>query len=247
MCEPPSTCTLTILRDPAAIKRGAQALSWHPDGSGRLAVAYSVLEFQRQLPGMPATSYVWNVANPSAPEASLAAPVPLVTLGFNLKDHNLIGAGQYNGQVTFFDLRKGAAPVDASPVQHSHHAPLHDFAWTQSKAGSELMSTSTDGSVAWWDLRKLGEPLERLTLRERGGEAVLGGMCLEYSPPVGPTKFMVGTDQGTILAGNRKAKQPADRITASYTGGVRGWAWQPAGAWHMCVPALSTQHTAHST
>ena len=223
LSEPPSTKTLTILRDPARVRRGAQSISWHPDGSGKLAVAYSVLEFQRQPAGMPASSHVWDVANPNAPEATLAAPVPLVTLAFNLKDHNLVGGGQYNGQLTFFDLRKGPAPVDSSPVEHSHRDAVHDFAWTQSKTGSELMSTSTDGSVLWWDLRRLGEPLEALTLRERGGgeaAAVLGGMCVEYSPQAGPTKFMVGTEQGTILAGNRKAKNPQDRITGSYTGGL---------------------------
>lgn len=198
--EPPSTRTVTILRDPARVRRGAQAISWHPDGSGKLAVAYSVLEFQRQPVGMPATSHVWDVANPSAPEATLTAPVPLVTLAYNLKDHNLVGGGQYNGQVTFFDLRKGGTPVDATPVERSHHDVVHDFAWTQSKTGSELMSTSTDGSVLWWDLRKLGEPLEALTLRERGGgdaQPVLGGMCVEYSPQVGGGAGW-GQLQGTI-------------------------------------------------
>ncbi|PSC71021.1 dynein intermediate chain axonemal isoform B [Micractinium conductrix] len=219
LSEPPSTKTLTILRDPSGARRGAQALSWQPDGSGKLAVAYSVLEFQRQPAGMPAASHVWDTANSRAPEATLAAPVPLVSLAFNLKDHNLVGGGQYNGQVTFFDLRKGSQPVDATPVEHSHRDAVHSFAWTQSKTGSELMSTSTDGTVLWWDLRRLGgEPLESLTLRERGGEAVLGGMVVEYSPQAGPTKFMVGTEQGAILSGNRKAKNPQDRVTGSYTG-----------------------------
>lgn len=130
--EPPSTRTLTILRDPAGVRRGAQAISWHPDAaSGRLAVAYSVLEFQRQPAGMPAVSHVWDVHSPGAPEASLAAPVPLVTLAFNLKDANLVGGGQYNGQVTFFDLRRGAAPVEATPVEHSHRDAVRAFVWTQ--------------------------------------------------------------------------------------------------------------------
>lgn len=67
-----------MLRDPARVRRGAQAVSWHPDGLGRLAVAYSVLEFQRQPEGMPTHSYVWDVANPNTPEATLAPPIPLV-------------------------------------------------------------------------------------------------------------------------------------------------------------------------
>ena len=43
-------------------------------------------------------------------------------------------------------------------------------------------------------------------------------MCLQ----AGPSKFMVGTEQGTILAGNRKAKTPGDRTTGSFTGGQVG-------------------------
>ena len=43
--------------------------------------------------------------------------------------------------------------------------PVYDFAWLQSKTGSELMSVSSDGQCLWWDVRKLGEPLETLTLK----------------------------------------------------------------------------------
>ena len=151
-----------MLRDPARIKRGAQAISWHPDGLGKLAVAYSVLEFQRQPEGMLAHSYIWDVASPNAPEATLAPAAPLVSVAYNLKDQNIVGGGQYNGQFAYFDLRKGAGAVDATPVEHSHRDPVRDFAWTQSKTGTELMSASTDGSVLWWDLRKLAEPVETL-------------------------------------------------------------------------------------
>ena len=47
---------------------------------------------------------------------------------------------------------------------------------------------------------------------------VLGAVSLDYSPQAGPTKFVVGTEQGLIIAGNRKAKSAADRIGTSYTG-----------------------------
>ena len=32
----------------------------------------------------------------------------------------MLGAGQYNGQFAVFDTRQGAAPVDATPIEHSH-------------------------------------------------------------------------------------------------------------------------------
>ena len=53
---------------------------------------------------------------------------------------------------------------------------MYDFAWLQSKTGTECMSVSTDGSVLWWDIRKLGEPTESLVLKERGSDTVLGAM-----------------------------------------------------------------------
>lgn len=169
LSEPPTAKTLTVLRDPSQIKRGAQAISWHPDGSAKLAAAYSIFEFQKQPDGMSAHSYVWDIHNPSNPDITLMPQMPLVSLAYNLKDHNIVGAGQYNGQFVFFDVRKGSSAVDSTPIEHSHRNPVHDFSWTQSKTGTELMSCSTDGSVLWWDLRKLGEPLESLVISQYYG------------------------------------------------------------------------------
>ena len=47
---------------------------------------------------------------------------------------------------------------------------MYDFAWLQSKTGTEAMSAASDGSVMWWDIRKLAEPTETLTLTELGSE-----------------------------------------------------------------------------
>lgn len=54
---------------------------------------------------------------------------------FNLKDSNLIGAGQYNGQFTVYDMRKGTSPVDTTPIDISHRDPVYDIAWLQVKGG----------------------------------------------------------------------------------------------------------------
>jgi dynein intermediate chain 2 len=54
--------------------------------------------------------------------------------------------------------------------------------------------------------------------REKGSETLLGGVSLEYDPAAGPTKFMVGCEQGSVLSCNRKAKNPADRVGSSYAG-----------------------------
>lgn len=48
-------------RDPNLIKRTATHLSWHPDGSKKLAVAYSSLEFQQSTKDMSYESYIWDL------------------------------------------------------------------------------------------------------------------------------------------------------------------------------------------
>ena len=38
--------------------------------------------------------------------------------------------------------------------------PVYEVAWLQGKTGTEAMTASSDGTVRWWDTRKLAEPTE---------------------------------------------------------------------------------------
>jgi len=60
-------------------------------------------------------SFIWDIGNPNSPEMKLYLSSQILSLKYNLKDQNLLGCGLYNGQFSFFDIRKGAAPVDVSP------------------------------------------------------------------------------------------------------------------------------------
>ena len=86
----------------------------------QVAVAYSTLEFQQQPDNSPMSSYIWDVSNPNTPDFELTPQSQLTSINFNLKDTSLVGAGQYNGQFAYFDMRKGSMPVEASPIEHSH-------------------------------------------------------------------------------------------------------------------------------
>lgn len=218
--EPPSAKTINVFRDPNEIKRTATHLSWYPDGSRKLAVAYSNLEFQRSSPNTSFDSYIWDVENPNKPELTLKPVSPLVCLEYNPKDSHVLVGGCYNGQIAYWDTRKGSHPVEMSPIEQSHRDPVYKTIWLQSKTGTECFSSSTDGQVLWWDTRKLGEPTEKLVLdpsRKLNIENALGGISLEYEPTM-PTKFMVGTEQGQIISCNRKAKTPGEKIVCLYPG-----------------------------
>ncbi|KAL3983464.1 E3 ubiquitin-protein ligase [Sarotherodon galilaeus] len=216
--EPPSAKTVNVFRDPNEIKRTVTSLSWQPDGGRKLAVAYSCLEFQKSSKDMSLDSYIWDIENPNRPEMMLKPASPLVCLDYNPKDSHTLVGGSYNGQIVFWDIRKGNQPVEFSSLEHSHRDPVYKIIWLQSKTGTDAFSASTDGQVLWWDVRKLAEPTERLVLdpsREGNLDQALGAISLEFEPTM-PTKFMVGTEQGLVISCNRKAKTPAEKIVCTY-------------------------------
>lgn len=218
--ESPAAKTINKFRDPNGVKRTVTSLSWYPDGASKIACAYSNLEFQRNLPEASYASYIWDFENPNKPDQVLKPSSPMVCLEYNPKDSHVLAGGCYNGQIAFFDTRKGSHPIDVTPIEHSHTDPVYKVLWLYGKTGTECFSTSTDGQVLWWDTRKLSEPTESLPLdptREMLPENVVGAYALEFEPTM-PTKFMVGTEEGTIISCSRKGKLPQDKIGNTYSG-----------------------------
>jgi dynein intermediate chain 2 len=95
-----------------------RSISWHPEGGKKVAIAYSILQFQQQPADMSLSSYVWDVSNPNYPDLELVpasgalpsassfanldplkrgACAALVCLEYNIKDPHLILGGCYNG------------------------------------------------------------------------------------------------------------------------------------------------------
>ncbi|KFV15406.1 Dynein intermediate chain 2, axonemal, partial [Tauraco erythrolophus] len=182
--EPPSAKTINVFRDPNVTKRTATRLSWHPDMCKKLAVAYSSLEFQQNMKDMSFDSYIWDLENPNKPELVLKPSSPLVCLEYNPKDSHVLVGGCYNGQMAYWDTRKGGLPVEVSTMEVSHRDPVYGAVWLQSKTGTECFSASTDGQVLWWDIRKLSEPTETLVLditRKGLLENALGAVTLELA------------------------------------------------------------------
>ncbi|KAJ4458609.1 putative Dynein intermediate chain 2; axonemal [Paratrimastix pyriformis] len=203
-------CLLT-LKDPNKVKRSAAMISWHPDERGRIAVAYAVSQFQRQPGEMSPASYIWDLENPNMPITEMQPVSPLVSLQFNYKDTHIIVGGSYNGVIW-------PLAYESSPIEKCHRDPVYKVQWLQSKTAMELASVSTDGRVMWWDLRRMAEPTEVLDLVNKADGSMLGGVSLDYDPALGPSKFMVGTEQGLALLCNRKAKSAAEKIAQPFPG-----------------------------
>ncbi|NXY25491.1 DNAI2 protein, partial [Atrichornis clamosus] len=218
----PLLAALSPQRDPNVTKRMVTHLSWHPDDNKAVAVAYCSLDFQDNRKDMSFDSYIWDLESPYSPELTLKLSSPVVTLEYNSKDwHHLLG-GCYNGQIVYWDTRKGGLPMEITPVELSHRDPVYGACWLPSRTGTECFTASTDGQVLWWDIRKLSQPSERLILditREEQLKNALGAISLEFASTM-PTKFLVGTEQGTIIGCNRDAKTPPDKIANIFSGHI---------------------------
>ncbi|MBN3308661.1 DNAI2 protein, partial [Amia calva] len=209
-----------VFRNPNDVKYMATSLSWHPDGSQKVAVACSSLEFLGIPNHMSCDSYIWDAENPSEPEMTLKPESPLVSLEYNPKDFHILVGGCYNGQIAYWDPRKGSQPVGMSTMEQSHKDPAYKVLWSPSKTGTFTMSASTDGQVLWWDIRNLSEPTESLVLdpTKRGNlDSALGAVSLAMDPTV-MTRFMVGTEEGLVVSCNRNAKTPTEKIVCTYSG-----------------------------
>ena len=59
---------------------------------------------------------------------------------------------------------------------------MHTLITSCLDVGSDVFSTSTDGQVLWWDIRKLVEPVEKLQLEYANYKPgqLLNGIVLEY-------------------------------------------------------------------
>ena len=220
--EVPSARTLTVLKDPhTKYHRSASYVSWYPvdiDGGRKIAVAYSILDFQKQPNDLPLSSYIWDITQPHAPDFEIKALSQLCCIQYSPKDPNILCGGHYNGQIAYWDTRKGHNAVEVSPVENSHKDPLWDVAWIRSKTGTECLSVSTDGYALFWDIRRLGEPIQKVLLKDKVNQNVHGAMSLSYNATAGPGKFMVGTETGAAIACNKTAKNPVDMVGALYPG-----------------------------
>jgi dynein intermediate chain 2 len=106
--EPPSAKGLAKFRDPNEMKRTATSINWNPDNPDKIAVSYSIMNFQDPRfmnDRMPVDSYLWDINNPNVPEVTLTPASALCCLRYNKNPDTLVG-GCYNGLITFFDIRK---------------------------------------------------------------------------------------------------------------------------------------------
>ncbi|KAF9802987.1 hypothetical protein SFRURICE_012232 [Spodoptera frugiperda] len=139
--------TVNVYREPDG-RRPIRSLSWQADGGAKLAVAHADIELTRNSRN-PQYSYIWDIENANAPELVIKPPQPLLDLIYNPRDPHLIIGGMMNGQVGWWDTRKGGDPAGVCPPHVAHRDIARNVLFINSKIGAEFFSSSPDGVVKW--------------------------------------------------------------------------------------------------
>ena len=105
--------------------------------------------------------------------------------------------------MTWWDTRTRDSMT--APMSVSHTEPVYSITWTASKTGTELMSSTEDGLVKWWDVRRMSAPTGQIDLRNCHSEQTFSVTKIEYEPTI-PSRYMLGSTNGSIICCSRKAK-----------------------------------------
>lgn len=232
LTDPPRANMVSVLKDPSDTPRTASHISWLPGDGSKIAVSFAQVNFDMTTSlsnsiNPDFSSYIWDLNNPNEPDCAIQPHSPLYCLEFNPKDSNLLVGGCYNGVVALFDTRNDSdhGPILESDIKLSHREPIYDVRWIQSKNSTLFLSVSTDGLVNLWDTRNMSAPTETLELLlkdDKNGnppkfKGLLGSMSLHYNATHSAAKFMVGTEQGAVVACTRRKNKPT-LIDRSYFG-----------------------------
>ena len=158
-------------------------------------------------------AFVFNLEHNSKPIKTLCPPNHLTSIDYNIKEQFLIGGGCYNGQVCWWDTRICPEPVGETSFESSHTDAVYFFKWI-GKTGTEFFTGSSDGFVKWWDIRSIKEPVNSFLMLPSSiinHERIFRINCLCFEPTIS-SKFMVGTDQGSVVSCRMQPKQGSNEM-----------------------------------
>lgn len=97
--QSPKGVTVSVFRDWTKLKRPVHKVDWSPVSIGRMIVAHLPREFSPSLRSDPANCYIWEVENPTRPEAMIRSWGQVTDLHFHPKDYHSICGCCYDGTV----------------------------------------------------------------------------------------------------------------------------------------------------
>eukprot|EP00116_Pleurobrachia_bachei_P019202 sb/3479464/ len=148
-------------------------MTWNKKNPDILAVGYGEYGFTNQKSGM---ACCWSIKNPEFPERVFKVNSGVTALDFSKQNPNLLAVGMYNGTIAVYNVRSNAqTPIlDSNETPSNHLGPVWEIKWIEREyhAGEErtenIITTSTDGKVTQWMIRKGFESVDLMKLKRVG-------------------------------------------------------------------------------
>ncbi|KAM7536876.1 hypothetical protein Aperf_G00000087878 [Anoplocephala perfoliata] len=225
---------------PTGIQSSVVALDWSSIHPELLLAAYQSRDGVMGLGdtnGYIEGSYccLWNLKyRQTAPEYTFTYQVDITAATLTEFSPSLVIGGTKGGQIVLWDTRVNRR----TPVQKTHLAgsgaahveAICGLGVTGSRSANNLVSVSSEGRMCAWSLDMLGAPIQTIDLappaNTGAGNMASSGIkrstnpitptCLAFLPGVDTSRFLVGSQDGSVYAGSRNVKNAG--LTSSFEG-----------------------------
>ncbi|KAI5651879.1 dynein intermediate chain 3, ciliary [Phthorimaea operculella] len=232
--EKHSIKTANVFRDRE--RRRVSSIIWTNEQNPKLVVSHYATQVDSGATDDEMFNYrtnncfIWDIHRESSPLTVLQHTHACWRIGNSPTVPEIFVGGMENGVVNLFDIRQGSSAVLESSVYNSHTLPITGLLYIHSRTLTEFYTGSPDGFCLWWDTRKLSEPTERIPMsvrlapKENPSLANAEGVSSIQFDRGMPTRFLVGTESGLVINGNRMGKSHNEILTNywnAHTGPVR--------------------------
>lgn len=98
--------------------------------------------------------------------------------------------------------------------------PATQALWTASKANTEFFSSSTDGTVKWWDIRFIKRPTDTLVMDlddpDRMDRFRAPGITAMHFESTNHHRFLAGLENGIVVNVNRRSDEPKEQLATRF-------------------------------
>ncbi|KAI5729644.1 hypothetical protein M8J76_004893 [Diaphorina citri] len=202
---------VSTFSDPHELRRPLRHVCWL--GHGHVVGAYADTQY-RKCWDYATPSYLWDIEISSRPLLTLVLTSAATCIECQDEQSDLLISGHLSGGLALWDVRVGPCPVAQTEPQYDHPEIVTCVQWTLDEGGHEVFSGGSEGSIRWWDTRYLTEPLE-VVITDVNPEPMycraLGVTALEVNTEE-PHKYLVGTQSGHVMYGDRMTEFPSERL-----------------------------------
>ncbi|KAJ3411503.1 WD repeat-containing protein 78 [Chytridiales sp. JEL 0842] len=185
----PTLASLWSYRCELTRGRTVTCMAWNKSNEDILAVGYAECKLGALGSREASTGGLvvcWSLKNPEWPERVYRTPVPPTSLDFSRSTPNLLALGFSNGLIAIYDVRKKTELPVLDNADHplKHREAVWDLKWVGKEQGvggegegrgEVVVSTSTDGRVCQWVMKKGLEGMDLMVLKQVTRQEKKGG------------------------------------------------------------------------